>query len=354
MAGIQIRFSVPEFPRFQYNVTDIEKNRYEHYMRRFLTYATTAIAAQSEVAKECIKHGSFAAQKVEIENVAKDIRYSMDALAEKSALCVGEELQGVSGSVEKLSRNIGILSLKVDEKMTVTGELKKEEHVDKSTPPAASINTLRNREWRAEKKARKQRRQAATSGSIPKDAGLRNSMEKKWVLQNTVAAERLKRELEAIQSGVSAASTVDPVVKEKELEGVKLETMKIRKQRERIEKEMKDGTFEKELEARRALLDGQIAGRYSLTAPKHVIGFAQTVTATSSSSGAGQSVWSGTGASKLSSASSRKSPSEIACEEKLRKTERSLREALAKCSIMSSKLKEIEERDMHGFNGHYE
>jgi len=137
-----------------------------------------------------------------------------------------------------------------------------------------------------------------------------------------------------------------------------LVTVRMAKQLEKIVREGEDGTSEKKYRAEVAVLDGQLAGKYSLVAPERVVGFASSLASATSglSSGAAGTIWSGTGASKVSRTSVsvgllEKRNSELVL--KLRESDRQLRKVSSDNFLLQKRVDEIEEEDSHGFNGHY-
>lgn len=111
MAGIQIKFSVPEFPAFRNSLTLHDEQRYRAHLDRFVIYATTAIAAQSKVAAACIENGGFQSQKVEIENMVNDVKDTLESLAVKSSLYVADEIkEAMSGFRKQLDDGVKELS----------------------------------------------------------------------------------------------------------------------------------------------------------------------------------------------------------------------------------------------------
>jgi len=157
---------------------------------------------------------------------------------------------------------------------------------------------------------------------------------KKWKLQNELEAATLEAKLSVATQSVGvvalAEDTESEVLQKKllmqeerslRLEKIQTELLRTQKLRAKVEKELADGTVEREVEARNNLLDGQLSGKYSLTAGKHVIGYCETLnttTSASNSSGANKSMWSGSGASAKTRASSKTSrESELELEVKL-------------------------------------
>jgi ribonuclease HI len=281
MAGIQIKFSVPQFPEFRYGLNSADYLRYEQYMKQFMGYATSTVAAQVKVSNRCMEAGSFLSQKVEIENLVKDVRIGMDTIADRSAMGVEAEMQGVMEALKELKAG------KVE---TVT--------VEREETDAVSDKTLRNRQWRQEKKERKAKRRGHISGVTA--SSLRLSAERKWEAENNVATKRAEQLANAefdpeFVAGARAMSRADMA---KKLAQDKAETARLNKLAAKYEKQLVDGTLDREIQAHHALLDGKISGKFALNASKRVVGFAETVTTGSSRSK--KSLWSGSGATDRS------------------------------------------------------
>jgi len=152
MAGIHLKISVPEFPEFKTGDAWSSDVRYSVYLNKFMTYAQTSIAAQVKVAVRAMESGGFESQKVEIKHMVEDVRLSMDALAEKAALCVAAEVQDVVRAVDGMSK---VVSEAVVEKGSSDGLVVGS--VDAGG--AVSAKTLQNREKRRLARLRKVRKQ---------------------------------------------------------------------------------------------------------------------------------------------------------------------------------------------------
>jgi len=263
-----IKFCVPAYPNFQRGLDVQERHRFDVYMKDFRTFATTALRAQTMVAREAIEKGDLSAGVAEMRNVARDFTAKAYACVERVSECSESEVNASRvayvGELAKLTQGLrGALE-------QCAGSSSGDESEDgvASVGPSVGPKTLVNREKRRKNRVRKLRKQEAQ--------GLASGEEEvpEWRRKAPRALEH-----KGFFSGCARDVQEELVNTRAKMlsERNRAETAKVKLERVRAEARVKSRVVELEVDAQRMKLDAERKKAVEARLKELPAGFAETL-----------------------------------------------------------------------------